>query len=94
MLKEAIDLIFSRERGAYECVMNDLTDVQARCLVAIARIGGEKVYSKQFQKESGVSTGTAQVAIKRLLAKGVIYETNNAYEFVNPFFRYWIRVNE
>ncbi|MDQ5988403.1 MAG: hypothetical protein CSYNP_04163 [Syntrophus sp. SKADARSKE-3] len=94
ILKGAMELIFSRERGAYECIMGELTDVQARCLVAIARVGGGKVYSKQFSKESGITTGTAQVAIRRLLAKGVIYETNNVYEFVNPFFRHWIKVNE
>jgi len=92
-IAEALNLIFTRERGTYEYITANLTDVQARCLFALARIGGSSVFSQAFSKESGNLIATNQRAVEMLLKKGIIYENRGAYEFISPFFKHWIKIN-
>ena len=42
-LKNALELIFSREQKSYENHISLLTGIQLKCLMAIAMVGGAKV---------------------------------------------------
>ncbi len=90
-LKDALELIFAREQKSYENNMNILTDFQSRCLLAIAREGGSKVFSISFMKSAGVNNPSSiRKAIIRLNNLNVLFESKNEYRFVNPFFRAWL----
>jgi AAA+ ATPase superfamily predicted ATPase len=90
-LKDALELIFTREQKSYENHMSLLTGFQMKCLLAIAREGGTKVFSVSFMKSAGVhNPSSLRRAIIRLINLNVLFESNNEYRFVNPFFRAWL----
>jgi len=90
-LKDALELIFAREQKSYENDMSLLTDFQIRCLLTIAREGGNKVFSVSFMKSAGVNNpSSVRRAIKRMINLNILFESKNGYRFVNPFFRAWI----
>ncbi|MBS3921025.1 MAG: hypothetical protein KG012_19295, partial [Deltaproteobacteria bacterium] len=90
-LKDALELIFAREQKSYENDMGLLTDFQIRCLLTIAREGGNRVFSVSFMKSAGVNNpSSVRRAIKRMITLNILFERNNEYRFVNPFFRAWI----
>lgn len=90
-LKDALELIFAREQKSYENDMSLLTDFQIRCLLTIAREGGSKVFSISFMKSAGVNNpSSVRRAIRRMITLNILFERNNEYRFVNPFFRAWI----
>lgn len=90
-LGEAVNLIFSREMKAYADYVNLLTDKQTKCLQAIARLGGQSVQSAKFVSESGLKLpSTVKKAADRLLSLNIIFEYQEEFRFVNPFFRAWL----
>jgi hypothetical protein len=90
-LKDALELIFAREQKSYENDISLLTDFQIRCLLTIAREGGNKVFSVSFMKSAGVNNpSSVRRAIRRMINLNILFESKNEYRFVNPFFRAWI----
>jgi AAA+ ATPase superfamily predicted ATPase len=90
-LKDALELIFAREQKSYENDMSLLTDFQVRCLLTVAREGGNKVFSVSFMKSAGVNNSSSvRRAIRRMISLNILFESRNEYRFVNPFFRAWI----
>jgi len=90
-LKDALELIFAREQKSYENDMSLLTDFQIRCLLAIAREGGSKVFSVSFMKSAGVNNpSSVRRATRRMIDLNILFESKNEYRFVNPFFRAWV----
>ncbi|MBN2123305.1 MAG: ATP-binding protein [Deltaproteobacteria bacterium] len=90
-LKKSLDLIFSREQKSYENYVNLLTDIQLRCLMAIAREGGRGVFSVSFMKAAGFNNpSTVRRAITRLMNLNILFESEGEYKFINPFFRAWL----
>lgn len=90
-LRDALELIFSREQKAYENYVSQLTDIQLKCLIAIAREGGKSVYSVSFMKSAGFTNpSTVKRAITRLSNLNILFAGTNEYRFTNPFFRAWL----
>lgn len=90
-LKSAIELVFAREQKSYESYIRLLTNIQLKVLTAIAKEGGNKVYSAAFMKPSGFTNpSTVRRAVNRLLQLSILFKSSGEYRFVNPFFRAWI----
>ena len=90
-LKSALELIFSREQKSYENYIGLLTNIQYRCLLAIAKQGGTGVFSVAFLKSAGFNNpSTVRRAITRLTHLNIVFESQGIYQFINPFFRAWL----
>ena len=90
-LKVALELIFSREQKSYEAFVSLLTDFQLKCLTAIARKGGKKVYAIDFMKEVGPhSSASVNRAITRMININILFKSGKEIRFVNPFFKAWL----
>lgn len=89
---EAIKLIFSREQGVYQIILNRLTAFQLKILTAIALNGGKNLYSNEFMGKAGLSNASSvRKAVSRLVEFKVIYDYQNEYKFINPFFAFWLK---
>ena len=90
-LKNAIELIFAREQKSYENYVGILTNIQVRCLMAIAKEGGKSVFSVSFMKAAGFNNpSSVRRAIIRLVKLNILFESSGEYRFINPFFRAWL----
>lgn len=90
-LKNALELIFAREQKSYENYINLLTNIQLRCLMAIAKEGGKSVFSISFMKSAGFNNpSSVRRAITRMLKLNILFEIGGEYRFINPFFRAWL----
>ncbi len=90
-LKNALELIFSREQKSYENYISLLTNIQLKCLMAIAKEGGKRVFSVSFMKSAGFNNpSSVRRAITRLINLNILFESGGEYRFINPFFRAWL----
>jgi len=90
-LKNAIELIFAREQKSYENYVGILTNIQVRCLMAIAKEGGKSVFSVSFMKAAGFNNpSSVRRAIIRLVKLNILFKSNGEYRFINPFFKAWL----
>ena len=90
-LKAALELTFAREQKSYEAFVGLLTDFQFKCLSALARQSGKKVYSMDFVKAVGLhSTASVSRAITRMIDINILFKRGKEIRFVNPFFRAWL----
>lgn len=90
-LTAALQDIFATEGGQFEFQTAKLTRFQLKALVALAKFGGEKVYSSDFLHLAEMpSTATMTKALKRLTDDRLIYCYQKIYKFFNPFLRAWL----
>jgi hypothetical protein len=90
-LKAALELIFSREQKSYEAFVSLLTDFQLKCLSALAREGGRRIYSMDFVKAVGPhSSASVNRAMTRMIDINILYKREKEIRFVNPFFKAWL----
>ncbi len=87
----ALQRIFASERKGYESCLTRLTDIQMKCLRAVAKNGGENTMSRDFINLSGVTHPTTiKKSLKRLEELKILFYVNKEYKFVNPFFAQWL----
>jgi len=90
-IKDAMQLIFSRERNAYENYVRLITGMQMKSLVAIASRGGKSIFSIEFMKAAGFNNASSlKRCINRLIDLNILFDYKGEYRFVNPFFRAWL----
>jgi len=90
-IADALQDVFAAEGGQFEFQTAKLTRYQMKTLVALAKWGGEKVYSADFLQHAEVpSTATLTKALKRLVDDRLIYCYQKRYAFFNPFLRAWL----
>ena len=91
LLPAAQKLIFSREIRGYENALTKITELQIRVLVSIARLGGEKPFSREFLESTGaVHANAVKRGLERLEKLKIIYRRKDRYVLVNPFFKTWL----
>ncbi len=91
LIEPALEVIFARERKAYEATLVQLTGQQLRCLVALARTGGRNPLSEDFMSLAGIgSPSSVQAALKRLIQLKIVYRQNKVYRLSNPFLGSWL----
>ena len=86
----ALELIFSRELGGYESVVERLTPAQSVILKALAMERTTQPYSTEFASRVGKTPGTIHRVLEKLIADRLVFQKDNAYHFSNPFFREWL----
>ena len=87
----ALKDIFATEGGQFEFQTAKLTRYQLKALIAIAKFGGERVYSSEFLSRAEMpSTATLTKALRRLTDDRLIYNYRKSYRFFNPFLRAWL----
>ena len=90
-LKAALELIFARKQKSYETFVSLLTDFQLKCLTALAKEGGRRVYSMDFVKAVGHhSSASVNRAITRMISINILFQSGKEIRFVNPFFKAWL----
>lgn len=87
---KAFRLLFSRELGGYEAVVERLTPGQHSVLRAMAVRGGSQVYSHEFASLAGLSTSSIRRIVDRLVSDRILFFRKGVYRFSNPFFREWL----
>ena len=90
-LPEALEVIFAQEAKGYHALLTSLTDLQLKCLVALARIGGQQVTSQEFIEASGVKLPSSiRQAFTRLERTRIVFRKDGEFRFFNPFFGAWL----
>ena len=90
-MPRALDCVFSREGEAFGESVRQLTPLQVSVLRALADIDTVGIFSEEFmQRVQTTSTGALRTAIKRLVARRLIYQFGGRYRFANPFFKAWV----
>lgn len=87
----AFELIFSREIGGYETIVERLTPGQSAVLRGLAARPDAQIYSSEFASRIGLPTSSIRRAIARLSADRIIFPRKGKYHFSNPFFREWLK---
>jgi len=83
--------IIKRHSPFYVSTWDSLTARQRNVLRAIARLGGEQVFSQEFARAGGVgSLSTLQTSIQLLKKKQILTRSDKRYEFTDVFFKKWI----
>lgn len=87
----ALKLIFARESKGYEHILVQITELQLKCLVGLAKKGGKSPQSEEFLIASGISLpASVKKALNRLQQLKIVYRYENEYKFINPFFKSWL----
>ena len=87
---KAFRLLFSRELGGYEAILERLTPGQNSVLRTMAVHGGAQPYSHEFASLAGRSTSSIRRIVDRLVSDHILFLRKRAYRFSNPFFREWL----
>ncbi len=91
IIPAALELIYSRELKGYEASLGYITGQQLRCLMGLARLGGESPLSSQFVNATGITQpASIKKALDRLIKLRIVYKYKKEYKFINPFFRSWL----
>ena len=85
----AFDLVFSRELGGYETIVERLTPAQMAVLRALAESPDASVYSNAFIARVGLSASSVQRTMRKLTTARLVCVRQGACRFSNPFFREW-----
>lgn len=90
-LKAALREIYEQESGVFELQTSRLTRYQFKALVAVAKTGGQNVYSADFLARAELPTAAAATrAFQALVRDGILYLADKEYRFFNPFLRAWL----
>ncbi|MBD3413549.1 MAG: hypothetical protein GF421_03840 [Candidatus Aminicenantes bacterium] len=88
----SLSQIIKKQAPFYISIWDSLTSRQRNVLRALAQLGGERVFSKEFAKSGGVDPlSTLQTSIRLLRKKNILNKIDKRYEFTDAFFRNWIR---
>ncbi len=87
----ALEQIFSHELKGSETILKIITGQHLKLLTGLARMGGKAPMSSKFLKNSGIpQASSVRTALNRLVELKIIFNYENEYRFVNPFFRAWL----
>jgi hypothetical protein len=90
-ISTALLLILTKQFPFYASLWSSLTLHQRNVLRAVAKLGGEQVFSRRFADQGGVGSLTSlQTSILLLQKKGILIKIEKRYEFADVFFREWI----
>jgi len=89
----AIEKIFYSESSAYITTLDNLTQLQKRVLLSLAKDeSATEIFSNEFIKKHNLSSpSSVQKAIKVLLEKEIIEKNNGKYIFIEVFFKRWLK---
>jgi len=90
-VQTALTHLLVTERKGYESQVRGLTGNQAKCLRALARVGGQRPQSRDFLSEAGIALpASVKRALTRLVDLEIVYGPDADYKFFDPFFKQWV----
>ncbi|NPA54709.1 MAG: ATP-binding protein [Aquificae bacterium] len=88
---QALEILINIEKADFENVWINLNYSEKALLKAIVKFGGSQIFSKDFIQKSGLSIGGIQKAVKSLLEKDIIEQTQNkTYRLTDPVMKLWL----
>lgn len=91
IISTALELIYSQEQKGYENTLAQVTALQLKCLVGLAKIGGAAPFSIDFLSGTGIKQpASVRKSLNRMIQLKIIYRYQNEYKFINPFFKSWL----
>ncbi len=89
----ALGEILKKQYPVYVSTWDSLTVCQKNVLRAVAKLGGEQIFSQEFARQGGVgSISSLQTSVQLLMKKNILNRIGRRYEFTDVFFRDWIRL--
>jgi len=90
-LSAALEVIFAQESKGYQALLEVLSEQQLKCLLGLARVGGDRVTSREFIEASGVGLPSSiKKAFTRLEKTRTVFKKDGGYRFFNPFLGEWL----
>jgi hypothetical protein len=91
LLSNALEHIYSLEKGSYELMVQEVSKQQLKTLVALAENNKPTKVTKEFVQMTGIAlAGSVNKAMKSLVDKRIVTEVGQGYKFSNPFFKSWL----
>lgn len=88
----AADRCIEAQSYAYTTIWDGLSSKQRELVVAISRMSGQNIYSKEFLNESELRTASAvQTSVSALEKKGLVDRDNGSYILSDIFFVEWVK---
>lgn len=85
--------IVEAESIPYQDLIEPLAPSQKKLLYAIARAGGQSIYSQDFMRASGLTSSSAITkAASQLQKYGLLKKRDQEWFITNTFFRQWLSV--
>ena len=92
VIRTAIDAIIASNDTIFREILSNIPEKQKILLYAIAREGeAERITSSDFiKRHSLVSASSVQFAVKKLLEKDLITESNKVFSVTDKLFAMWM----
>jgi len=90
IISESINILINSEKADFENIWINLNNAEKAVLKTIAQHPNLQIYSKEFTKNSGLSIGGIQKAVKSLLTKDLIETKDKNYQITDPLMRLWL----
>ena len=88
---EAIAAIVEQDAPHFAAVWDRRSLHQRQVLQAIARSGGQKVFSRDFLAANRLgSPSSVQTSVRQLMKEQLLARTEGEYRFADPYFREWV----
>lgn len=91
-IEEATERCVQAQSYAHSTIWDGLSNKQRELVVAISKMSGQNIYSKEFLDESELRTASAvQTSVSALEKKGLVDRDNGSYILSDIFFVEWVK---
>lgn len=92
MIEDVLNEIANENSSIYTDKTNQLTAIQRKFLRGFVLESSLGMQSKEFLKKYGIkSKDQVNNSVISLCDQSILYKYSGAYEFFDPFYRYWLR---
>ncbi|MCK4643370.1 ATP-binding protein [bacterium] len=91
---KAIEVLLANQNEFFSKMWGALSMHQKKFLVAISMSGGTGVFSAEYRNKNQLSApSTVERSASKLVEDGVLEKNNGNYEYSDPFFQIWVKLN-
>lgn len=92
VLEAALNLTVRAEQDEFERILDNLTLIQARALIAAAKLGGTGTGGADFLEAAEIRNASSSAkALQRCVELKILLKEGPHYRFTNPFFQEWLK---
>jgi Cdc6-like AAA superfamily ATPase len=92
VLEAALSLTVRAEQDEFERILDNLTLIQARALISVAKLGGAGTNGADFLEASEIpNPASVTKALLRCVQLKILQKDGSVYWFTNPFFQVWLK---
>ncbi len=89
-MQECVSVILSKKKDL-AALLDAYTTPQQNALKILAKTNGKNIYTQTLLDEFDLTKPRLQSAVKSLISKGIIYETDNELQFEDVEFKLWLK---